>query len=674
MYDNNWSSEVVEGRNNWLCENDRTVVEHIIRYVQIEQQLRNWQSLPTALDRRLRKWLNDIKPPKRNYYLDEVYKTVGDEFSNKITRETRLHMYNELDNTVIFLNFSHIKAPYLSILNIARKRALRKYGRKIDSAFLDECLHTALSFVRPLNAADQLQTWDDRRRNNSEPWRRPKHTVRPAAALFNMPLATTNRFTGLAMNGFDDDAAYDVENGNLTVGVEETRCTMRFPPSSNPRFQRRMEDRRLRSTSWSGHASGHDVGAADSFDESLRWTSSRAGQDDGRVDHRDAGVRCEDITINKNSAVQLQPLPQRLPRRGPSTMPNYIGATARILHRALTATDMSTAASDIERAVNATPATVEQLAAAVMDDNQSRQITQSGSADQPTSSSINHEACPTTRTATVTTDVTATAGSENTATEGATPLIEQVAMPVTRGRATAPTGSDSQSNTPTGSRDNSAVTPTPAVKKSWRNDATPTPDARAPTQLEYESRYIPDCRTFLHRTSIRQGFSDTRLERCHVKSAVLVIGDSNLRSWTDYPANWTVVCHPGKTIGDLATILLNSINIMTTLERVVFAAGINNRHSSDDELQRNAAQLRQLQNALNGRFFVAGIPSSNRMPRELQDDIARINDFLNEQTETGHFIEPANDAQTVFFNDNIHYTRRTGTQMVNIVRNFFLER
>ena len=142
MYDNNWSSEVVEGRNSWLCENDRTVVEHIIRYVQIEQQLRNWQSLPTALDRRLRKWLNDIKPPKRNYYLDEVYKTVGDEFSNKITRETRLHMYNELDNTVIFLNFSHIKAPYLSILNIARKRALRKYGRKIDSAFLDECLHT----------------------------------------------------------------------------------------------------------------------------------------------------------------------------------------------------------------------------------------------------------------------------------------------------------------------------------------------------------------------------------------------------------------------------------------------------------------------------------------------------------------------------------------------------
>ena len=113
---------------------------------------------------------------------------------------------------------------------------------------------------------------------------------------------------------------------------------------------------------------------------------------------------------------------------------------------------------------------------------------------------------------------------------------------------------------------------------------------------------------------------------------------------------------------------------MTTIERVVFAAGINNRHSSDDELQRNAAQLRQLQNALNGRFFVAGIPSSNRMPRELQDDIARINDFLNEQTETGHFIEPANDAQTVFFSDNIHYTRRTGTQMVNIVRNFFLER
>ena len=505
-YDSKWRKpfEVVKPAidSSLLSENDNTVVKLIVRYTQFEYHLQNWAHLPKALRQRLDAMLDDVRPPQRNGEFEGVLKTLGTEIGDRIARETRQHMALQQEKVMIELNFSHIRAPYLNIYQVARKRVHLRYGRKINSKLIDECVHTALSFVAHLNPADrprQNQTASAVDASAVDAtWEEPKRTA--AAAKPGAPdttPTTTNRFEIL-----------DVES---------------HPEPTN---------------------------------------------DDLEPETSDAAT------------ATAPPLPQR---------------------------------PTVKRPRGAAP--VSKLPA------------------------------PTTRAASRRSH--SSTGSEATVDYGTGRDADD---------RTTPTNNNSRR------RHESASPPT--------NPPCASPDEREPTFLETQFRYIPDKRTQEVNVA-RNRLPDAKLQQNQTKSPTLVIGDSNIRSWTGYPADWTVVCHAGKTAEDRAGLVLRSVHMINNVDRVVLAAGINNLNNTDAQLDANVDLLRRLQETLNGRLYVTGVVSSDRMSVQRQDRIDAINERLRAAAGTGHYIEPADPETTIFFNDDIHYSRRTGTQMVNIVQDFF---
>ncbi len=196
-----------------------------------------------------------------------------------------------------------------------------------------------------------------------------------------------------------------------------------------------------------------------------------------------------------------------------------------------------------------------------------------------------------------------------------------------------------------------------------------TYDDRRPSKQEIADRYNADDRTFAPKLSKRR-LPDTRLQQTHVTSEILVIGDSNMRAWCGYPADWTVVQHSGYRIQDIAGLLRRSVEMLRGVTHVIVTAGMCNRQDSEADIQDAAFELQQLQTSLNGRLHFAGIPSSDRMPQRLQQSTTTINDYMRDAVGAENFLQPPDPATTVFFNDDTHYARRTGRQMINVVRNF----
>jgi hypothetical protein len=213
--------------------------------------------------------------------------------------------------------------------------------------------------------------------------------------------------------------------------------------------------------------------------------------------------------------------------------------------------------------------------------------------------------------------------------------------------------------------------PAPKPQRSMRCTSTTatTCDDRRPSKQETADRYAPDDRTFVPKVS-RRRLPETCLQQSHVTRDILVIGDSNMRAWCGYPADWTVVQHSGYRIQDIAGLLSRSVEMLNDVRHVIVTAGMCNRQETEADIQDAAFELQQLQTSLNGRLHFAGVPSSDRMPQRLQQSTARINDYMRDAVGAENFLQPPDPSTTVFFNDDTHYARRTGRQMINVVRNF----
>lgn len=503
-----------------LSENDRYVVSLVEKYARLEYHIRNWQHLPISLGKRLGLLLNDIRPPQRDAKFGEVLKTLGVDVGEYIAKGTRAYMSRQQEDVMIDLNFSRIQAPYLNIYSVARQRLRAKYGRKIDSEFIDECIHTALKFVSPTNRVDR-----PRRNgivdNTDAAWNQPKHAASAKPGATSTPTTTVNRFQPL-----ENESEPDWSDLEPDADAEpQTTSTTTALPQRPPTKRQRRNDR----------------------------TPGNA-------------------TTNGDADNQRTPSPR-----------------------------INAAAAEKRRA-SASPQAV---------------------SDDSTVSMTSSTAAP---------------------------------------------------SSPVDGPSSPAAGPPPPAAKSSSPIAGPSTSVngvtRQPSHMEHQYRYRLDPRT--HRVTIsKQRLPGTKLQKNETKSPTLVIGDSNMRAWTGYPADWTVVCHGGKTIEDLVGILLRSVHMLNNVERVVLAAGMNNRYDNATQHRTNVDLLHRLQEALNGRLFVIGVPTSDLMPTQRQANTDAVNECLREGAEAGHYIEPVDRTETIFFEDDTHYVRRTGTQMINNVQEFF---
>ena len=61
------------------------------------------------------------------------------------------------------------------------------------------------------------------------------------------------------------------------------------------------------------------------------------------------------------------------------------------------------------------------------------------------------------------------------------------------------------------------------------------------------------------------------------------------------------------------------------------------------------------------------------MSNQLKEKTISINDYMRDAVGANNYIEPPEPSATVFFEDNTHYARRTGQQMINVVQTFLGE-
>jgi hypothetical protein len=168
----------------------------------------------------------------------------------------------------------------------------------------------------------------------------------------------------------------------------------------------------------------------------------------------------------------------------------------------------------------------------------------------------------------------------------------------------------------------------------------------------------------------RRRLQESQIQHAHTKSRILVIGDSNLRAWVRYPAEWTVVAHSGYRVQEIVGLLERSVDMLENVEHVIVTAGVCNRDDTSADIEDAAHQLQRLQETLSGRLHFAGVPYGDYMSNQLQEKTISINDYMRDAVGSNNYIEPPEPSATVFFEDNTHYARRTGQQMINVVQTF----
>ena len=623
----------------FLSRDEINALNLVCHYVALEHHLENWKWLPRPLETRIDQWINDIHPPRRGQRLTQKFKALETELSEAIVRETRLHMQLELKNVEFELNKSLVDKSYEFMYEAANKRLRNKYSRKLKNDDLKRWLTKALAEI-PLRRERSELNAKQRHQNGTaaggQPRRSPRQLIEPYDDRRRQP--PTRRQYG--------------QNENRRQDYPRDR---RLPEPPRRQFETHFNDRRR--DDHSGRQP--DMPPLRQDDNSHdHWPRLPPRQQQGRRrdDQRDRQPvgqpqeprQTEDRPSERTDRQQNQP-PSRSnsqPSRqrfdsaaeGDWTVPK---STARTRNH----TD------PLNRSVATTANPFAPLC--LNDDADNRRTTPTGS-----------DNAAVTLTATPTNQSTTTAAATN----------ESAATTATDRTTTG----EVRRNTPV------RTTPPPApktqrIQRHTRNAATttddnlpPSPtsdDLRWPSRTERQHRYIQDPRTFMPKVS-RRRLQESQIQHAYTKSRILVIGDSNLRAWAHYPADWTVVAHSGYRVQEIAGLLERSADMLDNVEHVIVTAGVCNRDDAATDIEDAAHLLQRLQETLNGRLHFAGVPYADYISNQLKEKTISINDYMRDAVGADNYIEPPDPSTTVFFEDNTHYARRTGQQMISVVQTF----
>ena len=180
-----------------------------------------------------------------------------------------------------------------------------------------------------------------------------------------------------------------------------------------------------------------------------------------------------------------------------------------------------------------------------------------------------------------------------------------------------------------------------------------------------------DHRTLINVTPTNKR-SSIRLMLKQIKKQTLVIGDSNLKSWSNYPTDWAVISYPGFKTGELADLIRRSTyTIPKEVERIVLAASINDSSEDTASLITTTATVKATQEQLGKRFWTLAVPWSDILPKDKAQQIRNFNTMLREAL-TSNFVDVPKPDETEFKPDLHHYTTGTGYKLVEHLKNHFL--
>lgn len=157
-----------------------------------------------------------------------------------------------------------------------------------------------------------------------------------------------------------------------------------------------------------------------------------------------------------------------------------------------------------------------------------------------------------------------------------------------------------------------------------------------------------------------------RLDKVPDNCRILIVGDSNLRSWSIPKKGINVHCFPGAKLSDISSILSNS-TFPDTVTALAIAAGVNNFACTSEE---NRLEMQQILDSIKLSkldVFFMQIAINKDLSESSIAQLTELNNIARQEFGR-NFITL--DENRLAFRDTVHYDRRTGNLISSKVYSF----
>lgn len=156
------------------------------------------------------------------------------------------------------------------------------------------------------------------------------------------------------------------------------------------------------------------------------------------------------------------------------------------------------------------------------------------------------------------------------------------------------------------------------------------------------------------------------LDKTSNNCRILIVGDSNVRSWSPPKRGISVHCFPGARISDIAVILSKS-TLPDSVKSLVVAAGVNNHPCSTDQNEIEMQQILDSFKLFKPDVFFMQIAINNTLCDTSVDQLRKLNAIACKEFGR-NFIKL--DDIPLSFRDRVHYDRKTGSSVSSKVYSF----
>ena len=149
---------------------------------------------------------------------------------------------------------------------------------------------------------------------------------------------------------------------------------------------------------------------------------------------------------------------------------------------------------------------------------------------------------------------------------------------------------------------------------------------------------------------------------------VLLIGDSNLRTFSPVPTGWEIHCLPGAKFNNINDALQDVlIRRSDSLSVVYVQTGINHRDKHPDEYRRQLERLMMLNSQTDVTIAYVGVPRSTKLTPAQRNNIDALNEIMSNAF-VDEFVEPIPDGQVeILQKDNIHHSAWTSRKIMTSI-------
>jgi len=155
------------------------------------------------------------------------------------------------------------------------------------------------------------------------------------------------------------------------------------------------------------------------------------------------------------------------------------------------------------------------------------------------------------------------------------------------------------------------------------------------------------------------------------ETQVLVMGDSNLKKFTQIPRGWEVHCLPGAKLQHVNKALEDLLPRRSDKLSIVYVqAGINHRDQPTAAYRQQIEKLTRTNSQTSTHIAFVGVPTPTTLSRQQRDNIEALNEMMSSAL-IDQYVEPIRSQQVEIIKDDfyqIHHTAYTAKTVLSSIR------